>query len=53
MNAKNSDFGTFAQDVLLGLSFQSKNSDFLPNISYDAKGDKPLPTNQWHCPNTT
>lgn len=38
MNAKNTDFGTFAQDVMLGLSSTPKT---LPSkYFYDAKGDK-------------
>lgn len=38
MNAKNTDFGTFAQDVLLGLNSAPKT---LPSkYFYDAKGDK-------------
>lgn len=38
MNAKNTDFGTFAQDVLLGLTSTPKT---LPSkYFYDAKGDK-------------
>lgn len=38
MNAKNTDFGTFAQDVMLGLTSQPKT---LPSkYFYDAKGDK-------------
>jgi L-histidine N-alpha-methyltransferase len=38
MNAKNTDFGTFAQDVLLGLNSTPKT---LPSkYFYDAKGDK-------------
>lgn len=38
MNAKNSDFGTFAQDVLLGLSSNPKTLS--SKYFYDAKGDK-------------
>jgi L-histidine Nalpha-methyltransferase len=38
MNAKNSDFGTFAQDVLLGLN--SKPKTLSSKYFYDAKGDK-------------
>ncbi|MEP1956913.1 MAG: L-histidine N(alpha)-methyltransferase [Algoriphagus sp.] len=38
MNAKNTDFGTFAQDVMLGLNSNPKT---LPSkYFYDAKGDK-------------
>ncbi|MCE7056118.1 L-histidine N(alpha)-methyltransferase [Algoriphagus sp. AGSA1] len=38
MNAKNTDFGTFAQDVMLGLNSKPKT---LPSkYFYDAKGDK-------------
>ncbi|WP_192349885.1 L-histidine N(alpha)-methyltransferase [Algoriphagus sp. Y33] len=38
MNAKNTDFGTFAQDVMLGLNSTPKT---LPSkYFYDAKGDK-------------
>ncbi|WP_339865479.1 L-histidine N(alpha)-methyltransferase [uncultured Algoriphagus sp.] len=38
MNAKNTDFGTFAQDVMLGLSSTPKT---LPSkYFYDSKGDK-------------
>ncbi|MDR7128251.1 dimethylhistidine N-methyltransferase [Algoriphagus sp. 4150] len=38
MNAKNTDFGTFAQDVMLGLNSRPKT---LPSkYFYDAKGDK-------------
>ncbi|WP_425638742.1 L-histidine N(alpha)-methyltransferase [Algoriphagus yeomjeoni] len=38
MNAKNTDFGTFAQDVMLGLNSSPKT---LPSkYFYDAKGDK-------------
>jgi L-histidine Nalpha-methyltransferase len=38
MNAKNSDFGSFAQDVLLGLSSNPKTLS--SKYFYDAKGDK-------------
>ncbi len=38
MNAKNSDFGNFAQDVLLGLS--AKQKTLSSKYFYDAKGDK-------------
>ena len=38
MNAKNTDFGTFAQDVLLGLSSNPKTLS--SKYFYDAKGDK-------------
>jgi len=38
MNAKNSDFGTFGQDVVLGLNAQPKTLS--SKYFYDAKGDK-------------
>jgi dimethylhistidine N-methyltransferase len=38
MNAKNSDFGTFGQDIVLGLSAQPKTLS--SKYFYDAKGDK-------------